>query len=142
MKPWYKSTFFKAAIFVGVMELIFYSQDTPEPSYEGWVYPEATTRSQNTHKDESKKTIIEEYNYSRGVCGVGDIISDFSKYREMQLKRGYTEDQIDDQLRKEVSKLLDQKRISKTTYEQVLDKGLDPEYDLEELDEGLLDETD
>lgn len=144
MKPWYKRTVVRAAIFVLVIQTIYYTQDRPDPTFTGWEYPESTTRPQKSRGNESHKTtrIIQQYEYSGGTCGVGDIISDFSEYREQQLKRGYTEDQIDDQLRKEVRKLLDQRRINKTTYEQILDKGLDPEYDLDELDEGLLDEID
>lgn len=141
MKPWYKRSVVRVAFIVFILQMIYYSEDKIPPISKGFVYPEATTRSQKARSQ--RKVQIQEYRYSGGgTCGVGDIIKDFSKYRERQLKRGYTEKQIDDQLRKEVRKLLDQRRISRSDYNDILDQGLDPEYDLNELDEGLFDEID
>lgn len=62
-------------------------------------------------------------------------LRDYSKYRNRMLDRGRTEEQIARDYARAIRKYLDKHDTG--VYQKLRDKGIDPEYDLHEMDESL-----
>lgn len=116
---------------------LIYIPSVPSPTSPGIYTPPPTTKRDLNRLKQTRRYSLESSD-SRDFpkSRLPYKFRDFSKYQEEQLKLGRTKKQIDEDLEREIRKLLKAHK-KEDIYLDLLEAGVDPEYDLGELDEGL-----
>ena len=122
-----------AAIIVMGFQIYWYLVEVPshsQPDQPGYQVTHPTTRRD---KDIAPDRRLPEI---RGAhIELPSELRDYSKYHERMKNRGRTEEQISRDYARAVRKYLEENQID--TYNKLLNSGIDPEYDLNEMDSGL-----
>jgi hypothetical protein len=126
-----------AALVVLILQLFYYLGPGGNSNPQ---FPGVRTLPPETKRDKARKarTTIAPNTWdteSSVNTHLPNELRDYSKYRKRMLDRGRTEEQISRDYARAVKKYLESKPKSK--YLDLLDSGIDPEYDLKELDAGL-----